>query len=305
LQRGVIFRLQKTNSNIIKELLIKLGISDLDSIVDFFPFVRDRADVSVLKCKKSGVLFLSGSDHINFSHYEEMNSFSYWNVEDRERAVNQVLEDTNRRKALLNPIVTNKKWLDVGTGSGALLDQISKLTFKADAVEPQKEAQHFLKEVGYTVYSSLKEINKVEEYDIITLFHVFEHFLDPLGELEIINSLLKNNGRIIIEVPHANDFLISFLNFEPFKKFTFWSEHLILHTRESLRMFLEKSGFREITIKGCQRYPLVNHLYWLSKGKPGGHEFWNFIRTMELDSAYEKMLSSIDKNDTLIAFAKK
>jgi hypothetical protein len=116
---------------------------------------------------------------------------------------------------------------------------------------------------------------------------------------------LKIGGKIIVEVPHAKDFLIDFLNLETFKAFTFWSEHLILHTRASLETFLQESGFKNIVIKGFQRYPLANHLYWLSQGKPGGHQHWHYLTTKELDKGYADMLASLDKTDTLIAIAEK
>jgi hypothetical protein len=104
-------------------------------------------------------------------------------------------------------------------------------------------------------------------------------------------------------VPHAKDFLISFLDLDVFKSFTFWSEHLILHTRDSLKIFLESAGFSNICIKSYQRYPLANHLHWLAKGKPGGHIVWDYLRTAELDTAYANMLAKIDISDTLIAVA--
>jgi len=42
--------------NKIKYLLCKLGICNEDSIVPFYPKLRDRDDVAVLKCNKSGDL---------------------------------------------------------------------------------------------------------------------------------------------------------------------------------------------------------------------------------------------------------
>ena len=116
--------------------------------------------------------------------------------------------------------------------------------------------------------------------------------------------MLTSGGKVVIEVPHARDFLLSFLDSAPFRSFTLWSEHLLLHTRESLRRYLEESGFREITIRGFQRYPLANHLHWLAQERPGGHQQWSMLRNAELDTAYGKMLSDLDFTDTLIAEAR-
>ena len=52
-------------------------------------------------------------------------------------------------------------------------------------------------------------------------------------------------------------------------------------------------------ITQLQRYPLCNHLYWLSQGKPGGHMRWANLDEKELNDAYEKKLVSMGIADTL------
>jgi hypothetical protein len=106
---------------------------------------------------------------------------------------------------------------------------------------------------------------------------------------------------IIIEVPHARDILFSLYNCKKFKEFTFWSEHLVLYTKTSLKLILDAAKFLNYKIEGFQRYPLANHLYWLSKGKPGGHEKWPFLVCEKLEAAYQEQLKEIDRTDTLIA----
>ena len=288
--------------NKIQSLLCQLGICDQQSIFPFYPRLRDRDDISVFKCKNSGVIFLSRQDHMDIAHYKEMEGFSYWGSEERKRAAIVSLEDNQRRYAQFRDVIANKIWLDVGTGSGGILDLLSPVASETLAVEPQKAARQSLIDSGYEVNPLINEVPR-NDIEIVTLFHVFEHFTHPLESLEALKKKMKEGAKIVIEVPHANDFLIDFLDLEPFKAFTFWSEHLILHTRHSLGLFLQKAGFKDIIIKGFQRYPLANHLHWLSKGKPGGHIHWSQLRTMELEAAYSNMLLSLDKTDTLIAVA--
>jgi len=286
--------------NIIRSLLCEFGISDDESIVPYYPKVRDREDVSVLKCKKSGVIFLSRTDHIDTAEYEAKEGFKYWETQDRKAAVLIGLEDDSRRSEQFKNIITNKKWIDVGTGVGGILDLLSPLAALTVAVEPQEDVRRHLIELGYKVFPSVDEV-PYKDMEVATLFHVFEHLCDPIGTLKALKSKMSPGAKIIIEVPHAKDFLFSFLDLEAFKSFTFWSEHLILHTRESLRIFLEKAGFSNISIISHQRYPLANHLHWLAKGKPAGHILWNHLTTPSLDTAYSDMLGKLDNTDTLIA----
>ena len=121
-----------------------------------------------------------------------------------------------------------------------------------------------------------------------------------------MSEVLRSHGSLILEVPHASDILLSQLETDAFKRFTLWSQHLILHTRESLRRLLQAGGFSNIVIEGVQRYPLSNHLNWLSQGKPGGHKsVLSALDTPELKMAYEAALRKIDATDTLVAIARK
>jgi 2-polyprenyl-3-methyl-5-hydroxy-6-metoxy-1,4-benzoquinol methylase len=290
--------------NNIKDQLISLDICQEDSIEEYHPRVRDRDGVSVLKCNNSGVIFLSTSSHVDASYYMEQEGFEYWSSKDRKRAIDSNIEDTIRRKNLVRSAVQNRKWIDIGTGAGGILDELEQFSAESFAVEPQRAPRKSLQESGYTVYKSIEDIPD-NNYDVVTMFHVFEHLTSPLEDLKLVHSKMSTNGKIFIEVPHAKDFLISFLNLEEFKDFTFWSEHLILHTRQSLECFLRQAGFKDIVVKGCQRYPLANHLHWLSEKKPDGHNIWNHLRSEELDCAYSNMLNCTDSNDTLVATAVK
>ncbi|MFP3984197.1 MAG: class I SAM-dependent methyltransferase [Desulfurivibrionaceae bacterium] len=292
-------------NNGILRLLLKLGICKTDSIETYHPKVRDREDIAVMRCTQSGVIFLSRDDHIDIQTYKEKQDSIYiapaW---DRRRVVLHLLADNQRRANHFQKYICNKKWLDVGAGMGGVLDMLHNVAIETHAVEPQETRKQALISNGYTVYSELEEVQD-SYYQVISLFHLLEHLDAPINTLRTIRSKIVDGGKIILEVPHARDILLTQYDLEAFKDFTFWSEHLILHTRESLNAFLQEAGFDNINITGIQRYPLANHLYWLAEQKPGGHEEWGHLRSTELETAYQQMLASIDKTDTLIATASK
>ena len=135
------------------------------------------------------------------------------------------------------------------------------------------------------------------------MFHVLEHIPYQIDTLKFLKSKLKKKGKIIIEVPHAEDFLILQNELKEFRDFTFWSEHLILHTCKSLKTILFKSGFRKINIQYYRRYNFSNHLGWFLKRKPGGHDEYEKIISKELNLSYCKNLKNLCQTDTLIAVA--
>lgn len=127
------------------------------------------------------------------------------------------------------------------------------------------------------------------------------HAPDPKSILVELSEFLANNGQIIVEVPNADDVLLTLYHREPFSNFTYWSCHLFLFTLKILEMLFSKVNLKVNYIKQIQRYLLANHLYWLANGKPGGHQKWHFLNSPELHTAYEKQLSAIGKCDTILA----
>ena len=213
-----------------------------------------------------------------------------------------IIEDDFRRVNQFNKFLRKKDILDFGCGWGGFLKNIR--TYKSlNGIELRKEClnyiRHSVKKIN--ISDNINSFNK--KFDIITMFHVLEHIPYQVETLKSLKSKLKNKGKIIIEVPHAEDFLILQNDLKEFKNFTFWSEHLILHTYKSLKTILFKSGFRNINIQYYQRYNFSNHLGWFLKKKPGGHNFYNKIISKELNQSYCKNLKNLCQTDTLVAIA--
>lgn len=290
--------------NPIQSLLVDLQIIDPAMIEEFYPRVRDREDVKALRCSKSGVIFLSKPQVINKAHYVEKTEFSYWAADSRALALRETSEDDERRALQFARLIRGRVWLDFGTGLGGILDLLKDKAGEIWAVELQSGPRNELCRLGYRVYASIEEI-PADRMEVVTMFHVLEHLTEPITTLRSIFQKMGSGAKLVVEVPQARDFLMTFMNRAEFKAFSLWSEHLILHTRQSLEVFLRTAGFRNIKIEGFQRYPLANHLYWLAEGKPGGHKKWSVLRTPELDAAYAALLERMDQTDTLIAIAEK
>ena len=73
----------------------------------------------------------------------------------------------------------------------------------------------------------------------------------------------------------------------------------------SLFLFLRYAGFKKIHIFKIQRHNLNNHLGWILKNKPGGHEYFkNLIKDRKILISYNEFLIKNNLNDTLIAVAR-
>lgn len=70
---------------------------------------------------------------------------------------------------------------------------------------------------------------------------------------------------------------------------------------EPLRRLMTQAGRHVVSIEQFQRYPLSNHLYWLSRSHPGCHQLWSFLDTPVLTDACAALLAGNGGCDTLIA----
>lgn len=194
--------------------------------------------------------------------------------------------------------------LDFGCGEGLFLERVNGKAKTSTGVEVEERCVRRIKEKGIPCVRALSDIDD-ESVDSIFSFHVLEHLDEPLDTLRAMRSKLRPGGRLIVEVPHAKDFLLHSLGLHAFKDFTLWSQHLILHTRDSLRNFLFESGFSVEVITGCQRYSIANHMTWAAHRKPGGHKSqlcW--LGSPELNESYAEALAKADQTDTLVAIAR-
>lgn len=299
---GAAFR----EDNKIVKTLFELGISTPESLVEYYPRVRDRKDLKVLKCLRSGVLVLSRTDHVNLKYYEDNAEYlNYGTVTTIDASIRiKPLDDDARRVKQWKTHLENKRVLDVGCGTGSFIMGVSEMSRSVSGIEPNAVLRNRLASMGYDIRRDVSELTQDETFDVITLNHVFEHLVEPLETMKALLNHLDKNGLVIIEVPHSRDFLLNTLDLESFKSFTFWSEHLILHTEGSLRTFLLKSGFSSVTIAGYQRYPISNHFYWIMKGKPGGHKLFDFLNDKDLMESYSQYLLRRKETDTLISYCK-
>lgn len=289
-------------SGSIFETLKSIGMTSYETRFEYSHRTRDKERISVWKDSVSGVVYIDEyyvGEGVYIGGEYRKEKLSKTGRPDYERQV-----DANRRFKDTLQFVAGKTVLDFGCGSGDYLKLIRHYAASVCGVELQKDYVEELRRGGIDCFSNLDEIPN-GSIDFCTSFHVLEHIPDPIMVLSLLKTKIKDRGAILIEVPHANDFLMSYAEVDAFKQFTLWSQHLILHTRDSLRRLLVAAGFRDVVISGVQRYPLSNHVNWMLKGVPGGHKsILSVLDDDALRKEYAKVLAKIDATDTLVAVAR-
>ena len=286
--------------------LCELGLTSEKTAKLFRHGTRDNAHIKVYRDSASGIIFIKDFQ-VESSIYS---SGEYLNEPFEKMLTSSKLEDLgyvndrDRRLYSFKQFYVGKIIVDFGCGAGDFLRQATKYSSKCFGIELQESHVQQLNKIGITAYNNLEKVED-NSIDSIFFFHSFEHLNCPIDILNKAYQKLSVGGKIIIEVPSANDFLITY-GIDEFIDFTLWSQHLVLHTHRSIHTFLEFANFKEITTSGVQRFPLSNHLTWLSKRKPGGHmSTLSALDSPALNGAYADALGKLGANDTIVCIGEK
>lgn len=267
--------------------------------------VRDFPSVGLIECStcllvvherdlKERISYETGTMHLWASGYGNNLESPYDDIPRRIEAISSLAKQFKIQKVL-----------DFGSGKGEMLKALQS-DFDVKGLEPEVHARQICVEAGFSVETSADVYIKLSEtFDLVTLFHVVEHFYEPQNELSKIYKLLAPGGLLVLETPNSQDALLTIYNSDPFSKFTYWSHHPMLHSQASLTNLLSSSGLNVIKNVGIQRYGLANHLYWLARNLPGGHMHWNKLISNETEKAYEQDLARNMANDTIWVVAQK
>lgn len=133
--------------------------------------------------------------------------------------------------------------LDVGCSSGLFLDQVPD--WERHGVEiSRKDGTKAKDRIGNNIFiGSIEEYPVREEYfDVITLQDVFDHFIDPISNLNKCKIMLKPGGLLVIKVHNISCLFARICSSHfyaivpPF--------HLFYFCERSLRFALENAGFQ-------------------------------------------------------------
>jgi SAM-dependent methyltransferase len=139
--------------------------------------------------------------------------------------------------------------LDVGSGTGAFVNEMNQNGWQVTGLEPDENARKVAKDSFHCELKSTGELFHLLEnsFDVITLWHVLEHVHDLHSYLQQFKRLLKEDGRLVIAVPNYTSFDASFYQ-------EFWAaydvpRHLYHFSPLSMKLLMDKSGMRIVKYK--------------------------------------------------------
>jgi SAM-dependent methyltransferase len=213
-----------------------------------------------------------------------------------------------RRMSHLRPLLnSNSNILEVGSSSGFMLYPLIAEGHTCTAIEPSGTFSDYVRARGIKCYDSISAMsqdNPDVRFDIILHYYVLEHVSDAVSFLQDQLALLKPGGRIVFEVPHANDALTALYKIPAYEKFIWVVSHRWYFSTSSLMRSIALAGGKGQIVLD-QRYDLSNHLVWAKDGKPGGLGRYTAVLGQAIENQYKRALVDAGYADTLVGIVEK
>ncbi len=157
---------------------------------------RDNPNIDVFYCPTCHTKQLS---KIKDNDYESgfMNGKEVLTDEDIKNRIESCKSDDLRRANMLMDKCINADLLDFGCGLGGFLNAVKDRCKSVQGVELSNSERNYLISNGFDVKKTIDEFDCV--FDIVTLFHVFEHLNNPQHWLNKIADHLKIGGDAILK----------------------------------------------------------------------------------------------------------
>lgn len=157
--------------------------------------------------------------------------------------------------SIISAYKANGRLLDVGCGTGYFANLARDAGFEVTGTDVAKSvvefaSKNFRLRVHYGDVAELKLAPR--SFDIVTLWNVLEHMLDPVETMRACYNVLENDGTIYLETPNAE-----LLRLVAHNRLLFclrerlrgdsslipW-EHLNYFSPKTLKLLLENTGFK-------------------------------------------------------------
>jgi 2-polyprenyl-3-methyl-5-hydroxy-6-metoxy-1,4-benzoquinol methylase len=146
------------------------------------------------------------------------------------------------------PAALRGRLLDVGCGSGMLLERMRALGWEVEGADVDASAVENARRKGLNVHLGDLEGCRFPDasFQVVTMSHVIEHVKDPQRLLRECHRVLKPSGRLVLITPNAQSW--GHRIFRDRWRGLEVPRHLFVFTVSALRYFAESANFRTVDV---------------------------------------------------------
>lgn len=228
----------------------------------------------LFKCESCGFLFVVYPRDAT-EYYTEMEDSEY----EKGRAYRAIQQRILLEK-LQKTFPDIRNLLDIGAGTGILLEEAQKMGIESVGVEPSTWCVRIAEDHGLNILQGALPHPELADkvFDAVTAIDVIEHVSDPLALLKLCSRHLKTGGALVVVTPDVDSITARLLR----KR---WWHYRIAHvgyfSKRTLKMALEKTGFKLLAVRRPAWYFEIGYLY---------QRLRNYLPLPKLEGSDNKMI---------------
>jgi len=208
-----------------------------------FAYTNPRLKARFLKRLYSEGYFKNNNSHvIGYADY----------VKDEENITKTFL----KRLAMIEKHVKKGRLLDVGCATGFFLNSARENGWSVEGVEVSDFAADFArKKFDLQIYvGDIEKINLPKNrYDLITMWDVIEHIVNPIKVLKHLRASLTDNGILVMTTPDEGS-IPARITKHKWVGYKLSDEHLAYFSKKTMINLLEQTGFSMINSHQVGKY---------------------------------------------------
>lgn len=220
--------------------------------------------INVMECEKCSLCFVHPIPSVEKQkkyyneHYQSGRYRTYQNAYEIRKKLNK------KRFEEIKKYKPSGNHLDIGCATGFFLDVAKDNGLVVYGTELSQEAVMIARKRHKDIFNgTVEQANYQSEFfDLVTIYDLIEHVLDPTQTFEEVNRIMKKNGLVVITTPdikswHAKILGKHFYQIDPF-------QHLFYFSPKSMKNIMAKTGFEIIEIKKNKKIFTLEEIFNMS-----------------------------------------
>ncbi|MDY6938519.1 MAG: class I SAM-dependent methyltransferase [Cyanobacteriota bacterium] len=214
----------------------------------------------IQRCQNCGFFQCSRLDNV-LSFYEQLEDIGYEETRDERMLQARKLLET------LQKYRSSGTLLDIGAGSGILVEAALEMGYDAQGIEPSRWLQEQARKYQLPVrLGHFPDPNCRQTYGIVTLIDVIEHVPNPAEVVAGVAEILSEDGIVAVATPDVNSIAARILQW---KWWHFRVAHIGYFNTQTLDRIMETAGFERMKmIRPTWYFPVEYLLERLAKYFP-------------------------------------